>query len=134
MAAAGTWAGRTGAGDGAMAGAKVRFKVWVEDERGVLLSEWRADLLAAVDESGSLARAAEVVDVPYRTAWERIREMEEAIGEPLIETSSGGRDGGGSRLTPAGRDLLARFRRITDGLQEQIARRFDEELRDRLGG
>jgi len=116
-----------------MAGARARCKVWIEDDRGVLLSEWRADLLAAVDESGSLARAAEIVDVPYRTAWERIREMEAALGEPLIETSSGGREGGGSHLTPAGRDLLSRFRRITDGLQEEIARRFDEELRERLG-
>lgn len=116
-----------------MTGAKVRYKVWVEDDRGVLLSEWRADLLAAVDETGSLTRAAELVDVPYRTAWERIREMEAALGEPMIETSSGGREGGGSHLTPAGRDLLARFRRITSGLDAEIQRRFDDELRGRLG-
>ena len=113
-------------------GARVRFKVWVEDERGVLLSEWRVDLLAAVEETGSLTRAAEQVDVPYRTAWERIREMEDALGERLVETASGGKDGGGSHLTEAGRDLVARFRRMTEGLDEQIRLRFEESLRDRL--
>jgi molybdate transport system regulatory protein len=114
--------------------AKVRFKVWVEDERGVILSEWRVDLLAAVDETGSLTRAAEQVDVPYRTAWERIREMEASVGEPLVETASGGREGGGSHLTPAGRDLVARFRRMTSGLEEEIEARFETSLRERLDG
>jgi molybdate transport system regulatory protein len=114
--------------------ARVRFKVWIEDERGVLLSEWRTDLLAAVDDTGSLVRAAEQVDVPYRTAWERIREMEDALGESLVETVSGGRDGGGSRLTPAGRDLVTRFRAMIAGLDDEIRGRFDAAMRERLGG
>ncbi len=115
-------------------GSRIRLKVWIEDEGGaVLLSEWRVALLEAVAETGAMARAAEAVGVPYRTAWQRLREMEAALGVSLVETASGGSDGGGSRLTADGRDLVERFRRVTAGLPETAQVRFDEHLRDRLG-
>jgi molybdate transport system regulatory protein len=111
----------------------VRLKVWIEDEGGaVLLSEWRVALLEAVERTGAMARAAEAVGVPYRTAWQRLREMEAALGITLVETASGGSEGGGSRLTADGRDLVERFRRVTAGLPETAQDRFDAHLRDRL--
>jgi len=112
---------------------RVRVKIWVEDDSGVLLSEWRADLLEAVDATGSLTRAAEQVGVPYRTAWQRIHEIEQSLGFQLLETESGGRDGGGSRLTPRGRDAVARFREMTQGIPELVESRFAESLRADLG-
>lgn len=114
------------------ASARVRSKVWIERGDDVLLSEWRVDLLAAIEASGSLAAAAERVGVPYRTAWERIREMERALGVRLLESASGGAEGGGSRLSPVGAELVARFRRVTDGLAAEVERRFRVELADLL--
>jgi molybdate transport system regulatory protein len=120
--------------DAPCAAPRLRLKVWIEDERGaVLLSEWRVALLEAVEATGAMSRAAEAVGVPYRTAWARLREMEAALGTVLVDTASGGGDGGGSRLTPAGRDLVARFRLVTAGLTEAANERFDAHLRDRLG-
>ncbi len=107
---------------------RVRSKVWIERDGEVLLSEWRVNLLEAVDRTGSLARAAAAVDVPYRTAWDRIREMEDRLGCRLLERESGGADGGGSRLTDAARDLIARFHRVTAGLSDEIVRRFADEF------
>jgi len=34
----------------------------------VVLSEWRVELLEAIDALGSLSRAAETLGIPYRTA------------------------------------------------------------------
>ena len=112
--------------------AAVRSKIWIESGGEVLLSEWRIDVLAAIEETGSLARAAERLDVPYRTAWERVREMERRLGAPLVETASGGADGGGSRLSPYGRDLVARWRRAASGVREDIEARFRAEFGDLL--
>lgn len=112
--------------------ARVRSKIWVERGDDVLLSEWRVDLLAAIEASGSLAAAAARVGVPYRTAWERVREMERALGVRLLESASGGAEGGGSRLSPVGADLVARFRRVTDGVAAEVERRFRLELADLL--
>lgn len=111
---------------------RVRSKIWVERGTRVLLSEWRVELLEAVEETGSLAAAAARLDVPYRTAWERVRETEAGLGVRLLATESGGAEGGGSRLTPEARDLIARFRRVTAGVAEEVARRFREELGDAL--
>ena len=118
--------------DDAAGTTRVRSKVWVERGGEVLLSEWRVALLAAVAETGSLARAADKLGVPYRTAWHRIKETEGRLGLRLLETESGGAEGGGSRLTEDAQDLVARFQRVTAGVAEQVERRFRDELADLL--
>lgn len=99
----------------------------------MLLSEWRVELLEAVEAEGSLAAAAATLGVPYRTAWDRIKETEERLGLRLLRTESGGAEGGGSHLTPEGRELVRRFRRVTSGVAELVERRFRAELDDLLG-
>jgi molybdate transport system regulatory protein len=107
---------------------RVRCKVWIERADEVLLSEWRVALLEAVAETGSLAAAAAKLDVPYRTAWHKVKEAEESLGLRLLATESGGADGGGSRLTAEAHDLVVRFRRVTAGVAELVEDRFRAEL------
>jgi molybdate transport system regulatory protein len=107
---------------------EVRSKIWIERGNGVVLSEWRVTLLETIDSHGSLSHAAEALDVPYRTAWERVKAMEAELGTRLLESESGGADGGGSRLTPEARDLCRRFRRVSGGIQEVVSRRFAAEF------
>lgn len=106
----------------------IRSKIWIERGEDVVLSEWRVELLEAIDASGSLSRAAEALDVPYRTAWERVKATEAELGVRLLDSESGGADGGGSRLTPEARDLCRRFRRVSSGIQEVVSRRFAVEF------
>jgi molybdate transport system regulatory protein len=107
---------------------EVRSKIWIERRGDVVLSEWRVDLLEAIDAHGSLSRAAEALDVPYRTAWERVKATEAELGVRLLESESGGVDGGGSRLTPDAREFCRRFRRVSSGIQEVVSRRFAAEF------
>ena len=51
-----------------------RSKVWLERDGQVVLSDWRVELLEAIEATGSLARAAARLDVPYRTAWYKLKE------------------------------------------------------------
>jgi molybdate transport system regulatory protein len=106
----------------------VRSKCWVEIDGALVLSDWRVDLLQAVDELGSLTAAAERFDVAYRVAWGKIKEIEVRLGYPLLEAHSGGARGGGARLTPQGRDLVARYNRFRTGLAELIEQRFADEF------
>lgn len=110
----------------------MRTKVWVERGDNVLLSEWRITLLEAVAETGSLAAAAARIGVPYRTAWDRIKETEARLDIRLLASESGGAEGGGSRLTVEATDLVARFRRVTAGVADEVERRFRAELDDVL--
>jgi molybdate transport system regulatory protein len=115
---------------------EIRSKIWIERRgRGnVVLSEWRVELLEAIDAHGSLSRAAETLNIPYRTAWERVKATEGEIGFRLLDSESGGLDGGGSTLTPQARELCRRFRRISGGIHEVVSRRFAVEFGDDLGG
>ncbi len=116
-----------------MAGMELHTKVWIEAEGTVLLSDWRVALLEAVESTGSLAAAARQMDVPYRTAWRKLKALGAGWGVALLVTESGGLEGGRSALTPQARELIRRFHLISDGLQEQAATRFAEAFRTGLG-
>jgi molybdate transport system regulatory protein len=107
---------------------QVRSKCWVEIEGELVLSDWRVDLLQSIEELGSLSAAAERANVAYRVAWGKIRQIEERLGYPLLEGHSGGAGGGGTRLTPQGRELIARYNRFRAGLRELIEQRFAAEF------
>ncbi|WP_254763453.1 TOBE domain-containing protein [Natrinema marinum] len=77
-------------------------------------------MLRAIDDRGSLSGAADALERSYPRLQQRVVELEAAIG-PLVERTRGGADGGGSSLTGAARDLLARFDRLV-AAYEGVAR------------
>ena len=110
-----------------------RFKIWLESETGqVALSDWRVELLEAIQRHGSLAEAARQLSVPYKTAWYKLKEMEAALGVPLLLTSSGGAKHGGAALTAAGREAIRRYRAIEAGVEGQVQGRFEAEFEQPL--
>jgi len=99
-------------------------KLWLELSGEIGLSEWRVALLEAVARTGSLTKAAEQLAIPYRTARYKLREIETHLGVKLLSGQSGGSDGGGSDLTPEARELIARWRAFSLGLDAIVAARF----------
>ena len=71
-----------------------------------------AALLEAIEETGSVARAAKTLGRSRARALRRIERLEEGFSE-LVERQRGGRGGGGSRLTETGRTLLSRYDRLS---------------------
>jgi molybdate transport system regulatory protein len=67
------------------------------------------DLLAAVGRKGSITAGAEAMGVPYRVAWQKIHEMEDRLGDQLLEAKTGGSRGGGACLTDAGKIHVERM-------------------------
>ena len=105
-----------------------RFNVWIEHNGVVVLSEWRVKLLEAIDQTGSISRAAEKMKVTYHRAWEKLHEMEEGLGYKLVDAQVGGAGGGGAELTLQGRELMKKFRIFDQGLSEEIAQRFESSF------
>jgi molybdate transport system regulatory protein len=103
-----------------------RFNLWIEKNGRVVLSAWRVTLLETIDAAGSISAAAERLRIPYRRAWEKVREIEDGLGFKVVETAVGGRHGGGTRLTPAGRRVIQQFYRFSDGFEAEVARRYRE--------
>ena len=93
---------------------KVSIAVTLRD--AVVLDSLRAQLLDTVEEVGSITAAARKLPVSYAHAWHLIRDLTLAIGQPLLESSSAG-----SRLTAAGREVLALYRSIEQGARHGSA-------------
>jgi molybdate transport system regulatory protein len=83
------------------------FKVWLEFSGRSIAGDYRIRLLEGIKRNGSIGRAAKDASIPYRSAWQHIKNMEAGLGSPVIETFKGGRNGGGgARLTRLGEVLL----------------------------
>ena len=102
---------------------QLQAALWLEIDGQSLGGPDRMALLSAVARQGSITHGARAVGVSYKTAWDAIDAMNNLAGEPLVERVSGGRGGGGTRLTPRGERLVANFRLI-----EREHRRFIETL------
>jgi len=83
----------------------------------------RIALLAKIAECGSITQAAKAIKMSYKAAWDAIDGMNNLAGEPLVDRLTGGKGGGGTRLTQRGEQLVANFRLI-----EQAHRRFVDQL------
>ncbi|MGN0335299.1 MAG: winged helix-turn-helix domain-containing protein [Lachnospiraceae bacterium] len=69
-----------------------------------------AELLELIEEKGSLCAAYKTMGMSASKAWKIINRAEADLGFVLVESISGGKCGGGSRITPEAKELLERFR------------------------
>ena len=116
-----------------MAKRTLRARLELEAGAGAKLSDARIRLLEAIDQSGSITKAARQVTISYKTAWDTLDTLDNLADEPVIERSVGGAGGGGTRLTPYGRWLIAMFRAVEgeyQGAVDALATSAGPELTD----
>lgn len=81
----------------------------------------KADLLEAIDRCGSISAAARALGMSYRRAWLLADTMNRCFRGDLVAAAPGGRRGGGAALTPLGREVLDRYRRMEAKAQKTLA-------------
>lgn len=92
---------------------RLRSKIWIANSEGeVVFGLGRLRMLEAIEQHGSIQRAAKSLGMSYRAMWGRIRATEQRLGKPLLIRSIGGASGGGSELTPFARELVRTFQRL----------------------
>ena len=98
----------------------LRFRIVLRS--GVAIGPGKADLLQAIDETASLTAAAKRAGMSYKRSWLLVQEMNAAFLQPLVETEKGGTGGGGgTQLTPLGRKVLERYRKMESDAGKAIA-------------
>jgi len=73
------------------------------------LLEKRIRLLHAIEEHGSISKAAKAVPMSYKSAWEAVDAMNSLSPEPIVIRETGGKDGGGTTITEYGIMLLKNY-------------------------
>lgn len=108
---------------------ELRGSIWMTVGGESLGGPGRVLLLGRIAECGSITQAAKSMKMSYKAAWDAIDSMNNLAGEPLVERLSGGKGGGGTRLTPRGAQLVENFQTI-----EREHRHFVDQLsRQALG-
>ncbi len=72
----------------------------------------KIDLLEAIRREGSISAAGRAMEMSYRRAWDLVDETTRICGRPVVASQTGGKHGGGARLTDFGEELIARYRAI----------------------
>ena len=86
----------------------------------------KADLLEAIARTGSISAAARSMKMSYRRAWLLIDTMNQCFRNPVVDTATGGKGGGGARITAFGERVLRSYRAMERGAGAAIARRMRE--------
>jgi molybdate transport system regulatory protein len=81
----------------------VRLRICMEQDGKPVVGLEQLQVLEAIDRHHSISAAARDIGITYRHAWELVQGMNEAAGEPLVTTATGGAHGGGAQLTALGR-------------------------------
>jgi molybdate transport system regulatory protein len=100
-------------------------RVWVDKAGEAFLGSGRVRLLAVIGETGSISAAARALGMSYKGAWQAVEAMNNLADQPLVERMTGGKNGGGTRLTDEGRRTVEMFRQVEDEYQRFLSRLSD---------
>ncbi len=100
---------------------KIHYNIWFDNEERAF-DETCFKILEAVEETGSLNKAAMELHMTYCLAVNIMKKSEEELGFALLERKTGGHGGGGSSLTPRAKIFMARYRAFTEEVVEGVRR------------
>jgi len=103
---------------------KMQARLMLDDE--IAFGPGKADLLLAIQTTGSISAAGKHLGMSYRRAWLLVDAMNRCFQKPLVETATGGTQGGGTRLTPLGVDVLERYQQLQDDIRALGEKHFSD--------
>ncbi|HID43587.1 MAG TPA: LysR family transcriptional regulator [Archaeoglobaceae archaeon] len=109
---------------------KLRLRFWFEKDGKPVLGKGGAEILEAIDECGSISKAAKSLGMSYRFVWNYVEKMENRIGR-VVERERGGRGGGGAKLTDLGKSILEEYLKVQKKLEE-ISESFESESEGKI--
>ena len=107
-------------------GYKIKSRIWIESEDKVLLGEGSVHLLKAIQEMGSLSKAAKSLNISYKKAWQLLDSVNKSAKNPVTINSIGGKGGGGAELTEYGKSLVLVFDEINKDCWEFLDKQLEK--------
>lgn len=115
-----------------ISGARLKIQARIMLDEEIAFGPGKADLLDAIQATGSISAAGKQLGMSYRRAWMLVDSMNRCFQQPLVQTATGGTHGGGTQLTELGEDILKRYRQLQEKinqLSEQQFSGFKSQLR-----
>src|SRR5579862_5350407 len=83
--------------------ARVPTKLRVMFGADIAIGPGKAELLEAIERTGSISAAAKRLGISYRRTWILVDTMNRCFREPVVDSSTGGPGGGGAAVTAFGK-------------------------------
>lgn len=99
----------------------IKGRIWIENEQGVHLGRGRIKLLKAIQEQGSLSKAAKELHISYRKAWNLVHEMNAHAENPFVLLQSGGVGGGKASLSNQAISIIELFEELENEHEQFLA-------------
>ena len=91
---------------------RLRIRIVFDEAR--FFGPGKADLLAGIARTGSIAAAGRDMGMSYKRAWDLVQAMNAMFSSPLVAMARGGAKGGGAALTDEGARVLALYHLVQD--------------------
>lgn len=98
---------------------KTQIRLFKGEE--IAMGPGKADLLAAIAETGSIAAAGRKMGMSYRRAWLLVETMNHCFREPLVISAKGGKHGGGAHLSELGQHVLTLYLQMQAEIESRVA-------------
>ena len=103
---------------------KIQARLMLDEE--IAFGPGKADLLDAIQATGSISAAGKQLGMSYRRAWMLVDSMNRCFQQPLVQTATGGTQGGGTQLTETGVDVLQRYRVLQNEINQLSTKHFSD--------
>ncbi len=84
----------------------------IDFDPGRRIGPGKIELLESIAAFGSISAGARAMNMSYKRAWDLVEEMNRIFGKPVVSAQTGGKHGGGAKLTAIGLAVVTRFRAI----------------------
>lgn len=89
-------------------------RMWLSKSAHSFLGKGRIELLEAIEQTGSISKAAKAMKMSYKSAWDAVDAMNNLAEVELVERATGGKGGGGTHLTPYAKELIATYKVLNE--------------------
>lgn len=105
----------------------LRTKTWIENgDHELLFGKGKTEILELIEQEGSIAKAAEKLEMSYKKAWTHIKILQKNIADELVVPQKGGGGKGGTTLTPKALELIRNYSQLQKDIEAFANRRFAE--------
>jgi len=113
----------------------VKTKTWMENQRKELLfGKGKTEILLEIERTGSIAKAAENLEMNYKKAWSHINLLQKNLDDVLVITQKGNSQNSGTKLTPKAMEYITKYKQLQKEIEEFANERFKELFLKPRGG
>jgi len=107
--------------------------IWIKKDNRGSIGRGRVELLQNIQIHGSISKAAKVMKMSYKAAWDSVDIMNKLSTKPLVTKVTGGKGGGGTVITAHAKEIIHAFEEVSSLYRnyfETLSNSFNEQIID----